>query len=132
MYKDYKRLKTINEDDYGFQGYAEMYGRKGVEIFVNLQRIWNEAQKSYSNPNDQIDLMIQEFEAIHTHELLHWILRCNYKTHPKWELGEELMIWTLMEEKLTARQVLYYLDDIKYDKPCRRRHVGDKGKKKKG
>lgn len=124
MHNNYKRLRIIKDED-ELQGYANLYGKKGVDIFINIEWAWKEAKRKNSTFEEQVDYFINIFEAVSTHEILHWVVRCNYKVHPKWELGEEIIIWSLMEESLTAKQIMYYLDELKYVKPCRRKHVGD-------
>ena len=85
-------FKVLNDSDYGFT--------EGDEIFINIQRIWEE------NPVE--DLFAFEFGRTHTHELLHLILE-PVGSRIVWE--EKIIRNILKEPWDDALEVLYELDD---------------------
>ena len=104
-----KHLRQITDKDArNIYGYCYTYGRKHCTIFINLQRIWINAKKKFKTERKRIDFAIETFINTHIHESLHFVIPKYYKSHPKWEYGEEMLVWVLTGEKLNRKRIKYY------------------------
>ena len=97
-----KIKNEIGEDMFGF-----CYpGKKGYEIGVNIERLWEKAIKRA--PIHPETSFIKRFMEVYIHESLHIAIRRNYRTHRKWELGEEITVFLLMNERMTRNFIDHY------------------------
>lgn len=107
-----KVLQQItDEDDITLEGFMEHNGHKAVKVGVNVEKIW----KDVDNFNKKVNKFIKEFISTYIHEWLHFILIKNYKQHPKWVLGEEIVIWSLLNEKMPKSVKKYYINRYKQE-----------------
>jgi len=104
----------VIKDPEELDGFSYIYGRKAQDIYINIQRLWERAviaakKRIRKTPEDYF---CKWFCDTYTHEVLHFVLRKFYRPAHKWELGEEYMVWSLMEEKMTKSVEKYYNEVI--------------------
>ena len=95
-----KSLRSI-QDKEGLEGYA-LIDDNCYEIFINVERLWKQS-------NGSIDRFAKKFSDVHSHELLHFLIRRSYKNKKKYEYGEECIIWKLLGNHMSKEQRRFYL-----------------------
>jgi len=104
----YKTLKNILNND-GLVGFT-FVEEDSYEVNINVESLWNSAKKRA--PINTIDRFIKEFCATMVHEHLHIVIGRSYGNEDKWDMGEELIVWTLLEEKMPKISRKYYEEEF--------------------
>lgn len=112
MVKKQNAFRILKDSDYGYS--------QGSTIHVNIQRIWGET----GNLRD----FVREFNATHTHELLHVMLT---PIRPKKLVGEEKVIRRLLNEPWTPSLEEFYIKDSRAESLKRLLRRKNKNKRKK-
>ena len=109
MTTKYKTLQILPDPE-KLDGYCYIYGKTRRDIYINVQRLWERAVKTAKRAKykQKEDYFAEYFANTYTHEMLHFVLRKFYRCTKKWEYGEEMVIWSLMDEKLAPKHLKYY------------------------
>lgn len=106
-----KHLKTIKTED-NLEGFLDIL-KKGRIIYVNVESLWKEAvKKSKRTGKSPEDLFCKQFINTFIHEELHYVIKQNYKPYKKWLYGEELIIWRLLNERMSKEVKEYYKTEL--------------------
>ena len=109
----YKKLRRLPDQE-RLDGFSYIYGRTSQDIYINVERLWNRAAKSSTKAKHKTteDYFAQYFSDTYTHEVLHFVLRKFYRPALKWEFGEELVIWSLLNEKIPKASLKFYENSL--------------------
>ena len=77
------------------------------KICINVQYLWSKAKTRA--PVNTVDKFIKLFTDTYIHESLHIVINNSYEDpDDKYDFGQELMVWELMEEKMSKKTRTYY------------------------
>mgnify|MGYP006921330527 CR=1 FL=1 len=71
--------------------------RKNI-VAVNIESLWKEAEKKFA----------ADFSATLTHELLHCTIQKQYRRTRRTEIGEEKVVYSMLNEAWTDEELKFY------------------------
>lgn len=104
-----KRLRSIKGEEINGM-LIQRYSWK--EICINVESIWNTAKKRAKK--HPVDSFIKRFCEAYVHEALHFVIEQQYRGAKRWLLGEEIVIFKLMDEKFYKKYLKCYKEEYKW------------------
>jgi len=105
-----KKLKKIPNNE-NLDGFTLVCDINNYTININVEKLWKNSLTRA--PRHPVDKFIREFCATMSHEHLHIaVSECYEDEDNKFCMGEECIIWALMEEKMPKWIYKFYKRDF--------------------